>query len=459
MRLHDSILKKLILLSFPIIISNLINASSSLISMFFIAMLNPEALAAGAIITSTYGLIVMLVVALLYSVSIMVGQNHGAARFNEAGSIVFSGVTLAFILGVPLTCLMLNITPILIWLHQPAQVSELVGEYFHGIAYGLIPSLIGATYTQFFLGVSKAKTVFYFTTMGVLINSILSYLFIFGYGWCESYGVFGAGLANSLTACILLIVMLVTIKVSPNLKKYQLFSRQACHLTYLNILFKIGFPISLQYGAELLAFSVITFLMGSFGATALGAQQITLQCSMIAIMVVMGISQAATILTSQALGEKNTSSLRVIANYSFMLGIIFMLVVAFVYWFIPLSLISFYMDIHNPYVQPMLDLAKTLLAIAAFTQLFDAGRNIAAGLLRGLGDTKSSMWTSMISCWLIGIPASIILAFIFDLGAIGLRLGIMLGILVGSIHLVSRVYKGKLSYTEKSFHTRQKEAI
>jgi multidrug resistance protein, MATE family len=117
-----------------------------------------------------------------------------------------------------------------------------------------------------------------------------------------------------------------------------------------------------------------------------------------------------------------------------------MLIIRIIYWVFPDALISLYLNVKDPSLSEMVSLTRAILFIAAFTQLFDAGRNIAASLLRGYGDTKSSMWTSLISCWILGLPLALMLGFFFHFGAIGLRLGIMFGLLFGCIHLMSRVF-------------------
>lgn len=440
MKKYRSTFKLLLSLAFPIVFANLINASSGLISMFFIAKINPEALAAGAIITSTYGLVIMMVVSILYSVSILVGQTYGSGRTHEISSIIFSGIVVAFFIGIPLTGILLYMTPILQLLHQPTEISEIAGKYFQGIAYGLIPSLIGAVFTQFFMGISKTKLLLYFTFFGVLLNSIISYFLIFGFSTLKPMGVFGAGLATSLTSYILLAVILIYVLLNSEFQKYWIVTKNTFNLSYSKLLLKIGMPISIQYTLELLAFSIITYLMGVIGTNALGAQQIALQCSMIAIMIAMGISQSGSILISQSIGEGKTANRERITNCTYAVGGLFMLIVGIIYWVFPDVLISFYLNSKDSSLSEMISLARTILFIAAFTQIFDAGRNIAAGLLRGYGDTKSSMWTSLISCWLLGLPLALMFGFFFHFGAIGLRLGIMLGLLFGCIYLMSRVF-------------------
>lgn len=59
---NKKIIKEIFGLSIPIILSNILSAAAGFISMLLIAKVNPNALAAGAIITSTYGLVMMMAI-------------------------------------------------------------------------------------------------------------------------------------------------------------------------------------------------------------------------------------------------------------------------------------------------------------------------------------------------------------------------------------------------------------
>lgn len=459
MKHYKAVLKQLFSLAFPIIFSNIISASSGLISMFFIASINQNALAAGALMSSTYGLVTLMVISVLYSVSILIGQAHGTGRDSEIKPIISSGIAIVLLFGVPLTGILCYMTPIFQFLHQPADLSQLAGQYFQGIAFGLIPSLIGAVYAQFFMGISKAKLVLYFTIVAVVANCFFSYMLIFGFKIIPPMGVFGAGIASSIASYIFLTAILIYIFVNPEFKKYQDTSKNIFNLSYCKLLLLIGTPISIQYSLELFAFSIITYLMGFIGTNALGAQQIALQCSMVAIMVVMGFSQSGSILISQSCGKGTIADRKKIATSTFLAGSIFMLLIALMYWLFPNTLIALYLDINDPASAEMAYLARIILYMAAFTQLFDAGRNIAAGLLRGYGDTKSSMYTSLTSCWVIGLPLAIFFAFGLHLYVIGLRLGIMFGILFGCIHLMNRLNKMNKQPFVSPFYPNNTEAV
>lgn len=438
---HKKVLKEIMLLALPIIFSNIISASAGLISMLFVAKINSDALASGAIITSTYGLIMMMAISIFYSVSILIGHNKGAGRDEEVGKIIRSGIALAFLLGMPLIGLFLHMDTLLNLVHQPPIVSKMSSEYFHGLAYGLIPCLIVAVFTQFFMGIAKANIMLIFTLVGVVLNSFASYILIFGYGPIHAQGIYGAGLANSITSILQLAIVLIYTLRHPEFGRYSLFPSKLIDLSYCKSLLKIGGPISIQYSTEILAFSLITYLMGVISIEALAAHQITMQCTMLAFMIVMGISQSGSILVSHNMHTDAKLDRAIICKITLLIGIISMLIVGTSYWLFSDSLISVYLDLKNESFHEIVYLAKNLLLISAVTHVFDAARNISSGLLRGYGDTKTSMWTGLVSCWMIGIPLAILFAFFFHLNAIGLRMGMMLGILYGCIQLINRLIK------------------
>ena len=85
-------------------------------------------------------------------------------------------------------------------------------------------------------------------------------------------------------------------------------------------------------------------------------------------------------------------------------------------------------------------LAVLFLAISAFAQIFDSIRNILTGSLRGFRDTKVPMWVGILSTWVFYIPVSYLLGFVFHWGAVGVAMGFLVGVFVGSIILIKRFY-------------------
>ena len=78
--------------------------------------------------------------------------------------------------------------------------------------------------------------------------------------------------------------------------------------------------------------------------------------------------------------------------------------------------------------------------MAALFQLADAMQVMALGLLRGIRDTSVPMWAAAVSYWLIGIPASYILAFPMGFGGVGLWAGLVIGLLAAATLMMTRFW-------------------
>jgi multidrug resistance protein, MATE family len=80
--------------------------------------------------------------------------------------------------------------------------------------------------------------------------------------------------------------------------------------------------------------------------------------------------------------------------------------------------------------------AVPLIHIAAVFQLFDGLQVVGAGALRGLGETRASLWSNLVGHFGIGVPLAMVLAFVAGLGAPGLWWGLTAGLTtVGVINL------------------------
>ena len=77
-----------------------------------------------------------------------------------------------------------------------------------------------------------------------------------------------------------------------------------------------------------------------------------------------------------------------------------------------------------PDLQPDVIIMMEFLAIF---HLADAAQAVTSGVLRGLGKTKHASIAGFISYWIISLPMEYLFAFHYDLGVLGLWIGMMFG--------------------------------
>ena len=423
---------------------SVVNAASSVISMYMLSKLGRHALAAGALISSSYGLIIMLAISILFSVGAMIGRQYGAQQRDEIGRVFREALFMASLMAIPLMFLVYHIEGILLLLGQPKIVSDTVSIYFHGLVWAFLPSLWNAAYSQFLVGVSRPRLTVINSVTTLLGSAILGYVLMTGQLGLPRLGVYGVALGASITAWVIFIALTLILLLHPTYKKYQLFQfswREYRHPKYLKTLFRIGWPISVQSGAELSSFTAATYLVGLLGITSLAAQQIFVQCSMFAIMGSVGLGQATTVLVSQANGRADLQETRRQCLVSVLLGVFIMFSIAQVYWWAPEKLIGLFINLSDPKEKPVYMIASMLLLFGGLNQLIDTVRNIVTGALRGFNDTRVAMFSGILACWFVAIPVGAFFAFYLKFGAPGLRVGFFAGILVAVGILIPRFYK------------------
>ena len=80
------------------------------------------------------------------------------------------------------------------------------------------------------------------------------------------------------------------------------------------------------------------------------------------------------------------------------------------------------------------------MLVAAAFQLADGLQAVAAGVLRGLSDTRVPMIMAVCSYWLVGLGAGYIFAFPMQLGGLGIWIGLATGLTVAAILLCHRFW-------------------
>ena len=92
------------------------------------------------------------------------------------------------------------------------------------------------------------------------------------------------------------------------------------------------------------------------------------------------------------------------------------------------ELAALFLDAGDPETPAVIAMAAVFLLVGAAFQLGDAAQVIALGALRGLKDTRIPLLITLISYWLLGLPAGLLLGFTAGLEGPGIWGGIAVGL-------------------------------
>ncbi len=438
--------KRIFSLALPMAGSQFINVASGFLCMAMLAALGHEVLAASALIFSTQLSIMVSGMSMLFSLSVLVGHSYGAKNYIDIGNYVQQGWTLALLISIPIMLLFWNIDVVLLFLGESKEIANIVHSYFHAFVWAVIPGLLSTCNMQFGYGIHKKSLIVSTSVMSVMVLLITAYTLIFGKFGFPRLGVAGLGYATAAQYSFFFILSTLFFLFEKSFSQFKLFHyRVHQHLDHFKKMFKIGWPISVQMGGEMLSFFVSGIMIGWIGTTALAAFQIVNQYYFLIVIPMFSLSQASGILVGQACGAKKFNEIKKLSYASIAMVLIAGMLVASTFIAAPQTLASFYMNIHDPANAATLHLAILIFLIVAFSQLLDAVRNILIGILRGLLDTRFPMYMSLCTIWLIG-PLAYLLAFPLQYGAIGFVIGGMLGMLVGVAVMIYRWHKLSKQY-------------
>lgn len=439
--------KKIFALALPMAGSQFVNVGSGFLCMAMLAALGHEVLAASALIFSTQLSIMVSGMSILFSLSVLVSHAYGAKEYTSIGNYVQQAWTLGIVLSIPIMLLFWYIDAILLFFGQAKEIAEIVQSYFHAFTWAVVPGFLSTCNMQFGYGIHKKALIVSTSIMSVIILLISAYALIFGKFGMPKLGVAGLGYATFLQYSFFFIFTTLFFYFEKSFARFELFRyRVFQHLDHFAKMIKVGWPICVQMGGEMLSFFVSGIMIGWLGTTALAAFQIVNQYYFLIVIPIFSLSQASGILVGHANGAKQFAEINKISYAS--LGTVFFAsaVVTCAFILFPKNLADFYMNVNDPVNAPTLHLTILIFLIIAFSQMFDAVRNVLIGILRGLFDTRFPMYMSLLTIWVIGMPLSYLLAFPLHFGAVGFVVGGMIGMLSGMIVMLHRWYQFSKNY-------------
>jgi len=206
-------------------------------------------------------------------------------------------------------------------------------------------------------------------------------------------------------------------------------------------LFRLGWPVGLTLASESALFTGTALMMGAIGSVPLAAHGIVMQVAATTFMLHLGISQAATVRVGRFAGQRNSVELRRAAVAALALSGVAVALSVIVYLGAGRWIVAAFLDESDSQAPSILSLGVALMWVAALFQLVDAAQVMALGFLRGVQDTRWPMVLAAISYWGIGIPASMVLGFMLGMGAVGIWLGLVVGLAAASGLLMARFFR------------------
>jgi MATE family multidrug resistance protein len=327
-----------------------------------------------------------------------VAQYTGAKRHHRVGPAVWQSFYFSVAGGLAFLCIWLLAEPLVALGRHSPNIQTLEIAYLRCMCFAALPALLVASANSFFAGRGQSWIVLLVDGAGLSVNAILAYAWIFGHFGFPAMGIEGAGWAT-VTGSSTSAVVAITLFFLPRYRKtYQTLAGWRFDRALFLRMMRFGFPNGLQWMLDGLAFTFFLFLIGRLGDADLAASNIAFTINMLAVLPMLGMGSAVSILVGQRLGEDRPDLAQTTTWNGFGMAWIYMSAVAALYAFAPQAFLYFFAS-DDPKWPLVAALVPVLLRFVAVYSLFDSMSMVFSFALRGAGDTRFVTVASLVLAW------------------------------------------------------------
>ncbi|MCK4552041.1 MAG: MATE family efflux transporter [Tenericutes bacterium] len=379
---EGSILKKLLLVALPVLLTSVAQIVYNLTDMFWIGRVDgiglDESAAISAIGTSSYfpWLAFGFIMIAKIGTSVKIGHSVGENKPHDIDVYASSGLSLQLVLGISLSVL------ILLFNKQFLGIFNIQDQLIVTYALTYLPIIGGFIFIQFlnngFMsineGLGQTKHNLIILAIGLSLNIALDPILILVFKW----GMTGAAIATVFAQGVTLILFYVFYKRNnPDIK---LFNLKNLNFKAIKNILRIGIPV----GIHSLLFTCISIYIATkvylFGGDVVSAHRIGTQAEQLTWMIGGGFQTAITVFVGQNFGARQFKRIRKGILYISLILIPYSISVAALLFFNSEWLMRVFVD--DPLV---INPGIIYLKIISLSQIFMMFEAVGAGLFNGLG--------------------------------------------------------------------------
>jgi multidrug resistance protein, MATE family len=394
-------MREVLAIGYPLILSQASFTVQVFIDRLFLTWYSPSAVAGavtGLFVTWAF---MGLCIGTGEYLTTFVAQYLGSGRPQRVGPALWQGVYFSLLAGLVAPALIPVLDVVFSVAAHDAALRQYEGVYSRVLLLGAFPIVLMATLSSFFAGRGRTLVVLAVNLVVTLLDTVLSYMWIFGHGGFPAAGVVGAGLSTVLAQGVGALLYLALILRRPHRETYRTGAGWRFDPALFGRLLRYGLPAGMQYSMEILAFAVFVLIVGRLGTVPLAATTLAFNLNMIVFMPMLGFGMAVSSLVGRHLGAERPDYAERSVRTAFGISLAYMTACGLLYVFGGSLLLAPYAAGADPAAFADVGaLTIVLLRFVAFYSIFDMMNVIFSAGLRGAGDTAFPFAVTVSLGWL-----------------------------------------------------------
>lgn len=431
-------------LAWPAVVEQLLVQVFSMVDMIMVGTVGPAAIAAIGLTNQPIFLAMAAFMALNVGTTALVARFIGAGEISEANTAARQSLIIITLLGIVATAVLyFAAEPIVLFMGAEPDAVGYAVDYLRTISFGFIPQTIGMCVTAMLRGAGDTRTPMRYNLISNGINVIGNFILINGHFGFPRLEVYGAGLATSFGRLIGMFMALHAISNGKSVLKISLKDKFAPRFDLMQRIAKIGAPAMLEQ--VIMRFGMLTYtrVVSGLGTMVYAAHQIGMNIMGLSFSPGMGFGMAATSLVGRSLGAKRPDWAETYGWQTRRVGNMVAAFMGVVFFFGGGILASLYTD--DPEV---IRNAANVLKIIALVQTLQSTQFILAGALRGAGDTRWPLISTLVGIIFVRVALANLFVKVFLWGLTGAWLATAIDQCTRSAFIYFRYRSGRWKATK-----------
>lgn len=403
--------KKILKLTLPIVVQNLLSAAVSSADVIMLNYVGQSAISAVSLAAQYTSILFMVYYGLGTGVTMLCAQYYGKKDFQAIR--VIEGIALRFSvsLSVLFAVLVLICPRLLMTLFtNDAELIALGATYLRVMSITYLCWGVTEVYLSVLRSIGRVQISMVLNMLAFGLNVILNAVFIFGLFGAPKLGVLGVAIATAvsrlteLAACIIVSLRSREIRLNP----MYMFIRNK---VLLGDFIRLSVPALANDVVWGTAFSMYSVIMGHLGNDAVAANSIVTVVRSFGTTLCFAVASGSSILLGNIIGENRMEDAKICAGKAMKLtilsgamgGIVILGITPFVLRFADLT------DTAMHYLKYMLLINSYYVMGAA------VNTTLIAGVFRAGGDSKFGFICDTIDMWCYAVPLGFLAAFVLKL--------------------------------------------
>lgn len=393
-------------LALPIVGTHILLRGVGIVDTAMVGHISAEAQAAVGMSQWIINLLMALMQAVNIGGVILVAKHTGGADRESRISSADTAFWLGILAGVLMSAVgFITIRPIATAMGADAVLLQSVNSYMTILCIFFISKGMVIVVSGIFQGFGDTKTPFRVIIGVNALHLLIAFPLTFGFWGFPRMEIKGVALATGISETL-----------GASLLIYLAYRKELLHFSRISFaklkdIIVLGFPVYLERFSTTTMQMVYTRLVLFTSIEAYAAHSVGMMIEALSFLPGFGFAQAATTLVGQNLGARLPEKAKQYGNQALFIGLAVMGFLGLTFWLFPNLWMAVFSS--DPVV---IDYGILFCKFAAVLQVPLACTMILAGSLRGAGQTRWVMFTSMTGAWVVRVPFAYILNQFFGKG-------------------------------------------